>query len=107
MDTLDLLAAHPVLTVIAVVVAGVIIQSVRIANQYERAVVFRLGKYNRTAGPRLFIVWLFIEGQKKLHPRTPAPALAQPGGSTPRNVPLKSAPGVWDRIIAPPRALDH
>ncbi len=105
MDTLDLLASHPVLTVIAVVVAGVIIQSVRIANQYERAVVFRLGKYNRTAGPGLYIVWLLIEWQNKLDLRTVTTAVEQQEGITRDNVPIKVDAVIWYRIIDPERAV--
>ena len=29
------------------------VTSVRVANQYERSVIFRLGKFDRTAGPGL------------------------------------------------------
>ena len=43
----------------------VLIRSLRIANQYERGVVFRLGKYNRTAGPGIYIVWFLIEWQTR------------------------------------------
>ncbi len=105
MHTLDLLASHPVLTVVAVVVAGVIIRSVRIANQYERAVVFRLGKYNRTAGPGLYIVWLFIEWQNKLDLRTVTAAVEQQEGITRDNVPIKVDAVIWYRIIDPERAV--
>ena len=44
----------------AIVLAAIVLllvlvaMSLRIANQYERAVVFRLGKYSRTAGPGLY-----------------------------------------------------
>ena len=39
---------------LAILVLLVLLTGVRIANQYERAVVFRLGKYARTSG-RVFI----------------------------------------------------
>jgi regulator of protease activity HflC (stomatin/prohibitin superfamily) len=35
--------------------------SVRIATQYERAVIFRLGRYSRTAGPGLYMLLPLIE----------------------------------------------
>ncbi len=105
MDTLDLLASHPALVIVAVVAAGVIIRSVRIANQYERAVVFRLGKYNRTAGPGLYIVWLFIEWQNKLDLRTVTAAVEQQEGITRDNVPIKVDAVIWYRIIDPERAV--
>ena len=44
--------------------------SLRIANQYERGVVFRLGRFKRTAGPGLYFIWPVIEWQTKLDLRT-------------------------------------
>ena len=42
------------------------LMSLRVANQYERSVIFRLGKFNRTAGPGLYFIWPFIEWLTKL-----------------------------------------
>jgi regulator of protease activity HflC (stomatin/prohibitin superfamily) len=53
MPIADLLISHPVLTAIGAAPLISLLRSIRIANQYERAVVFRLGKFNRTAGPGL------------------------------------------------------
>jgi len=51
------ISASPIVeAVVVLLVVVVLIKSVRIANQYERGVVFRLGKYNRTAGPGIYIV---------------------------------------------------
>jgi regulator of protease activity HflC (stomatin/prohibitin superfamily) len=82
-----------------------ILRSVRIANQYERAVVFRLGKFNRTAGPGLYIVWLFFERQSKLDLRTVTAAVEQQEGITSDNVPIKVDPVIWYRITDPERAV--
>ena len=38
------------------VVAGILANSVKIANQWERVVVLRLGRFNRLAGPGLFFI---------------------------------------------------
>jgi regulator of protease activity HflC (stomatin/prohibitin superfamily) len=53
MSILDFVSRHGMTLVIAAVVLFVLVRSLRIANQYERGVVFRLGKYSRTAGPGL------------------------------------------------------
>lgn len=101
----DFFASHPVLTVVTVVIAAALIRSVRIANQYERAVVFRLGKYNRTAGPGIYIVWLFLEWQTKLDLRTVTAAVEQQEGITRDNVPIKVDAVIWYRIFDPERAV--
>jgi regulator of protease activity HflC (stomatin/prohibitin superfamily) len=105
MPIADLLISHPVLTVIATAVLIFILRSVRIANQYERAVVFRLGKFNRTAGPGLYIVWLFLEWQSKLDLRTVTAAVEQQEGITSDNVPIKVDAVIWYRITDPERAV--
>ena len=56
---------------VTVVVALVLMAlTLRIATQYQRAVIFRLGKYSRTAGPGLYFLWPFIEWQTTLDLRT-------------------------------------
>ena len=89
----------------AVAVAAVVLFSIRIANQYERAVVFRLGKYNRTAGPGLYVVWLFVEWQTRLDLRTITAAVEQQEGITRDNVPIKVNAVIWYRIVDPERAV--
>jgi regulator of protease activity HflC (stomatin/prohibitin superfamily) len=100
----DLLITYAFLIPV-VAVAAIVLLSIRIANQYERAVVFRLGKFNRTAGPGLYIVWLFVEWQTKLDLRTVTAAVEQQEGITRDNVPIKVDAVIWYRILDPERAV--
>ena len=101
----DFVAAHPLLTAAAIAIVVYVLGSLRIANQYERAVVFRLGKFNRTAGPGLYLVWLFVEWQTKLDLRTVTAAVEQQEGITRDNVPIKVDAVIWYRIVDPERAI--
>jgi regulator of protease activity HflC (stomatin/prohibitin superfamily) len=105
MFVFDLLTYHPALTLIAVLVAVVVLGSLRIANQYERAVVFRLGKFSRTAGPGLYFVWLLVEWQTKLDLRTVTAAVEEQEGITRDNVPIKVSAVIWYRIVNPEHAV--
>jgi regulator of protease activity HflC (stomatin/prohibitin superfamily) len=67
--------------------------------------VSRLGKFNRTAGPGLYIVWLFVEWQTKLDLRTVTAAVEQQEGITRDNVPIKVDAVIWYRIMDPERAI--
>jgi regulator of protease activity HflC (stomatin/prohibitin superfamily) len=96
---------HAVAVVIAALVLFVIIRSLRVANQYERGVVFRLGKYSRTAGPGLYIVWFLIEWQNRIDLRTVTTAVEQQEAITRDNVPIKVDTVVWYRIVDPERAV--
>ena len=105
MPVIDFLGRNAIVLIIAAVVLFVIVRSLRIANQYERGVVFRLGKYNRTAGPGLYIVWFLVEWQDKIDLRTVTTAVEQQEAITRDNVPIKVDTVVWYRIVDPERAV--
>ncbi|GAC1496248.1 MAG: slipin family protein [Bradyrhizobium sp.] len=105
MSTLEFLAANPLSVVIAAAVLVLLVKSLRVANQYERSVVFRLGKFNRTAGPGLYFVWPVIEWLTKLDLRTITANVEQQEGITRDNVPIKVDAVIWFRIVDPERAV--
>ena len=105
MFILEFAAAHPWITGFAIVAFALFLRSIRIANQYERGVVFRLGKFNRTAGPGLYFVWPLIEWQTKLDLRTVTRDVEEQEGITRDNVPIKVNAVIWFRIIDPERAV--
>ena len=105
MFILEFLAANPLLVLITAAVLALLVKSVQVANQYERSVVFRLGKFNRTAGPGLYFVWPFIEWLTKLDLRTITADVEQQEGITRDNVPIKVDAVIWYRIVDPERAV--
>jgi regulator of protease activity HflC (stomatin/prohibitin superfamily) len=105
MVIVDFIVSHAILIVVAALVLLVAFKSIRIADQYERGVVFRLGKYNRTAGPGIYVVWFLVEWQTKLDLRTVTAAVEQQEGITRDNVPIKVDTVVWYRIVDPERAV--
>jgi regulator of protease activity HflC (stomatin/prohibitin superfamily) len=105
MFILGYLAANPLLVVVLAAALVLLIKSLRVANQYERSFVFRLGKFNRTAGPGLYLVWPFIEWLTKLDLRTITANVEQQEGITRDNVPIKVDAVIWFRIVNPERAV--
>jgi regulator of protease activity HflC (stomatin/prohibitin superfamily) len=108
MPVLDYLASTPTLTVVLVVLAVAVfllVKSIRVANQYERSVVFRLGRFDRTAGPGLYFVWPYIEWLTKLDMRTITANVEQQEGITRDNVPIKVDAVIWFRIVEPEFAV--
>jgi regulator of protease activity HflC (stomatin/prohibitin superfamily) len=77
----------------------------RIANQYERAVVFRLGRYARTSGPGLYWLFPFLEWQSTVDLRINTAAVEEQETITKDNVPIKVNAVVWYRIVDPKRAV--
>jgi regulator of protease activity HflC (stomatin/prohibitin superfamily) len=90
------------ITVVALVVMAL---TLRIATQYQRAVIFRLGKYSRTAGPGLYFLWPFIEWQTTLDLRTKTTIVEQQETITRDNVPIKINAVIWQRVVDPMRAV--
>jgi regulator of protease activity HflC (stomatin/prohibitin superfamily) len=50
---------------IAVIVVVLLAMGIRIAQEYQRAIVFRLGRYHATKGPGLYFIIPFIDSQMK------------------------------------------
>jgi regulator of protease activity HflC (stomatin/prohibitin superfamily) len=79
--------------------------SLKIVNQYQRAVVFRLGKYSRTAGPGIYLLIPFIEWQVRVDLRTITTAVEQQETITRDNVPIKINAVIWRKIVNPRDAV--
>src|SRR5215813_7133580 len=88
-----------ILVLLAIGLAGL-----RIANQYQRAVIFRLGRYKRTRGPGLYWIIPAIDRQVTVDLRINTAAVEQQETITKDNVPIKVNAVVWYRIIDPRRA---
>lgn len=78
---------------------------VRIAQEYERGVVFRLGRYHKTKGPGLYLIIPFIDTQIKLDIRTKTVDLEQQETITKDSVTIKVNAVLWFRITDPERAI--
>jgi regulator of protease activity HflC (stomatin/prohibitin superfamily) len=93
--------------VILVVIAAIIMLSgFRVAQQYERALVFRFGRYTGTRGPGLFwIVPLGVERAVKVDLRVFTDGVEQQEAMTRDNVPVKANAVIWYRIVKPDLAI--
>jgi regulator of protease activity HflC (stomatin/prohibitin superfamily) len=95
-------AAAAAFIVIAIIV--LLAFSIRIANEYERGVVFRLGRLAGTRGPGLYLLFPFIEWQTMVDLRIVTAAVEQQVSITKDNVPVKVDAVVWYFINDPARA---
>jgi regulator of protease activity HflC (stomatin/prohibitin superfamily) len=95
-----------VAVIIAVIVGALIlVTGVRIADQYQRAVVLRLGRFQAIRGPGLYWIIPLIEWQLTVDIRTVTAAVEQQETITKDNVPVKINAVVWYRIFEPRRAM--
>ncbi len=100
----DLMFVVPVIVLVLVLAFIFAVLCLRVANQYERAVVFRLGRYNRTAGPGLFFKLPFVEWVSWSDLRTRTTTVEAQETITRDNVPIKINTVIWQRITDPKRA---
>jgi len=91
----------------AAIVAAIIflLSGFRIAAQYERAVVFRLGRYRMTKGPGLYWIIPLIEWQRVVDIRTVTDDVEPQETITKDNVPVKVDAVVWYRAVSPESAV--
>ena len=90
--------------VIALVVLAVL--GLRVANEYERAVVFRLGRLQKTRGPGLYwLIPLGIERQKKVDLRTRTIDVESQESITKDSVTVKVNAVVWLKIVDPVKSV--
>jgi regulator of protease activity HflC (stomatin/prohibitin superfamily) len=88
----------------AILAALIALAGLRIANQYARAVVFRLGRYHSTRGPGLYWIIPFVEWQYTIDLRINTTAVEEQETITKDNVPIKVNAVVWYRIVDPKQA---
>jgi regulator of protease activity HflC (stomatin/prohibitin superfamily) len=87
--------------VILILAALVALAGVRISNQYERGVVFRLGRYVGMRGPGLYWLIPMIEWRVNVDLRTVTAAVEEQEAITRDNVPIKVNAVVWYRVVDP------
>jgi regulator of protease activity HflC (stomatin/prohibitin superfamily) len=83
-----------------------VISGFRIAQQYERALVFRFGAYKRTSGPGLFWIIPFgIEYARKVDIRVLTDGIEKQEAMTRDSVPIQLNAVIWYRIVKPDLAV--
>ena len=81
------------------------IAGIRIAQEYERGVVFRLGRYNSVRGPGLYWIIPLIEWQRMLDLRTKTVSVESQETITKDSVTIKVDAVLWYRIVDPAKAV--
>jgi regulator of protease activity HflC (stomatin/prohibitin superfamily) len=96
----------PVSTIIiALLILYVLASSIRILAEYERGVVFRLGRMVGVRGPGLIILVPFIEKMVKVSLRTVVMDVPPQDVITQDNVSIKVNAVVYFRVIQPEKAI--
>ena len=95
----------PIGVIVIIVVVVVLPQALRILREYERGVVFRLGKLVGAKGPGLIWLWPFIDKMVKMDLRVVTIDVAKQEIMTRDNVPATVDAVVYFRVINPADAV--
>ncbi|MFQ5896448.1 MAG: slipin family protein [Nitrospinota bacterium] len=94
----------PTAIVIAIVVLF-ILSALRVLREYERGVIFRLGRFYKAKGPGLILVWPIIDKMVRVSLRLLAMDVPPQDVITRDNVSVKVNAVVYLRVIQPQQAV--
>lgn len=98
-------AAIAVAILVGSILGGLISASIRIAAQWERLVVFRLGKYVSTRGPGMVLLVPFIDAARVVDTRITTLEIPRRAAITKDNVPLSLDGVIFMRVNEPSEAV--
>jgi len=79
--------------------------AIKIAQEYERGVIFRLGKYTDVRGPGLYVIIPFVERSMKVDLRVVTLDIPSQEAITKDNVTVKVNAVVYFRVVKPEDAI--
>ena len=93
------------LIVVVVLIALLVVSSVRVLNEYERAVMFTLGRFTGIRGPGIVVLWPVIQRMNKVDLRVIVLNVPKQDVITRDNVSVKVNAVVYFRIVDPSKAI--
>ena len=101
----DLIGLLPVLAVAALIISSLVGAAVKVVQEYERGVIFRLGRLVGARGPGLFFIIPFIERMVKIDLRTVTLDIPSQEVITSDNVTVRVNAVAYFRVIDPEAAV--
>lgn len=90
---------------VVVITLVLLLSGLKVAQEYQRAIVFRLGRFEGVKGPGLYWIIPIIERQQKVDIRTRTVSLEQQETITRDSVTIKVNAVLWFRIVNPENSI--
>ena len=90
---------------IILIIVAILLSGIRVAQEYERALVFRLGRFTGLRGPGIYWIIPFLERQQTIDIRTKTVDLEQQETITKDSVTIKVNAVLWFRVVNPADAI--
>ncbi len=94
-----------ILGFIVLMIVLLFLSGLRVAQEYQRAIVFRLGRFHAVKGPGLYWLIPVIDSQQKIDMRTKTVDLEQQETITKDSVTIKVNAVLWFKVIDPKKAI--
>jgi regulator of protease activity HflC (stomatin/prohibitin superfamily) len=101
----ELIELLPVLAIAAVVIFSLVGAAVKVVQEYERGVIFRLGRLVGAKGPGLFLIIPFIDRMVKIDLRTVTLDIPSQEAITRDNVTVRVNAVCYFRVVDPEAAV--
>jgi len=95
----------PFIIAVVIIIAVLVFSSLNVLNEYERGVIFQLGRYVGIKGPGLIIVWPVVQRMRKVDLRVIVLSVPKQDVITRDNVSVKVNAVVYFRIVDPGKAI--
>lgn len=92
-------------TILIIVLVLIILSSIKILKEYERATVFRLGRFIKVKGPGIFILWPGIDKMTKVPLRIVTMDVPPQDVITKDNISIKVNAVAYFRVFDPAKAI--
>jgi regulator of protease activity HflC (stomatin/prohibitin superfamily) len=93
------------LVVFAIIIGSIVLSAVKILNEYERGVIFRLGRIIDVKGPGMILLIPFVDKIVKVSLRTVTLDVPSQDVITKDNVSVKVNAVVYFRVLGPTKAI--
>jgi regulator of protease activity HflC (stomatin/prohibitin superfamily) len=99
------LISNGMLYIVLAVLVVLALSGIRVAQEYQRAVVFRLGRFTGTRGPGIYYLIPLIERQITIDIRTRTVDMEQQETITKDSVTIKLNAVLWFSVVDPEKAV--
>ncbi len=100
-----ILGSIPCLGFIGIILLFILFSAIKVVQEYERGVIFRLGRFVGAKGPGLFLIVPFIDRMMKVDLRTVTLDVPSQEAISRDNVTLKVNAVVYFRVMDPGKAI--
>jgi regulator of protease activity HflC (stomatin/prohibitin superfamily) len=95
----------PFVIAVLIILAVLIFSSINVLNEYERAVVFTLGRFGGIKGPGLILIWPGVQRMRRVDLRVIVLNVPKQDVITRDNVSVKVNAVVYFRVVDPGKAI--